>query len=251
MNSMKRLGVAAVLAVGAMLFASTPARAENWGAVQLTNTGDEPAAVGIVITFPSVTFSDFRTFELGVVRMDKTGNVPVILQAAQLPQVPGVALPDVSRLSLTLTDAPATSKPLDVQSTAGNKTAKTVTLSVSSEEGGHPADHAFDGSTKTRWCAGSDALAEWLRFDFDDPKAIGGMEADWEFPDKEYGYVIEGTVDGKAWKELAKTTNKAAERRTKLSGTYNSLRIKVTSLPEDKWASISEVRIFDNMGKAI
>lgn len=48
MIPMKRLGLVAVLAVGATLFASTPAQAkgEDWGTIQLTNVGDEPQASG-------------------------------------------------------------------------------------------------------------------------------------------------------------------------------------------------------------
>ena len=58
---------------------------------------------------PTDKWSDFHTFELGIVRVDKAGDTTVTLQAAQLPQVPGAALPDVSWLSLTPTNAPATS----------------------------------------------------------------------------------------------------------------------------------------------
>jgi len=55
MNPMKRLGLAALLAVGLTLLASTPARAkkpggeiggDTWGPIELTNVGDEPQASG-------------------------------------------------------------------------------------------------------------------------------------------------------------------------------------------------------------
>jgi hypothetical protein len=57
-------------------------------------------------------WSDFHTFELGVVQVGQGGDIPVKLQAAQLPQVPGAALPDVGWLSFTATKAPATSNPV-------------------------------------------------------------------------------------------------------------------------------------------
>jgi hypothetical protein len=57
-------------------------------------------------------WSDFHTFELGVVHVGKGGDTPVRLQAAQLPQVAGAALPDVSWLSLKPTNAAATSNPV-------------------------------------------------------------------------------------------------------------------------------------------
>jgi hypothetical protein len=59
MNPMKRLGLTLLLVVGVTLLASTPARAsenwrtggkpvpgQDWGTIQLTNIGDEPAATG-------------------------------------------------------------------------------------------------------------------------------------------------------------------------------------------------------------
>jgi hypothetical protein len=199
---------------------------------------------------PTLNWHDFRTFELGVVKLNKAGNVLVVLQGIQLPHTGG-ALPDVAWLSLTPTNVPATSKPLSAISALKNKPAKAFKVSASTVENGHPAELAFDGTTNTRWCASSDALNEWLCIDFNTPKTVGGMEIEWEFPNKEYGYTIEGSTDGKMWKELAKTRNTVAEKRTKLAGTYNSLRIKVTTLPDNKWASISEVRIFDNLGNAI
>ncbi len=49
MNLMKRLGLAALFAVGVTFFASTSAWAgsgEDWGTIELANIGDEPQASG-------------------------------------------------------------------------------------------------------------------------------------------------------------------------------------------------------------
>ncbi|HEY3761865.1 MAG TPA: hypothetical protein VGN23_08965 [Verrucomicrobiae bacterium] len=65
------------------------------------------------IIVPAVTTSnwqDFRTLELGIVQADKTGDLPITLQAAQVPSGKGAAMPDIAWLSLTLTNAPATAK---------------------------------------------------------------------------------------------------------------------------------------------
>ena len=67
----------------------------------------------ITLAEPSGSWSDFRTFELGIVNIDKTGTARIVLQAAQLPDVQGAALPDVFWLSLTPTNETATSKPLN------------------------------------------------------------------------------------------------------------------------------------------
>lgn len=59
---------------------------------------------------PSAAWTDYQTFQLGVIYIDKAGAVSVVLQAAQLPAVPQAALPDVAWLSLTPTDAPSMSE---------------------------------------------------------------------------------------------------------------------------------------------
>jgi hypothetical protein len=60
MNPMKRLGLAALLAVGVTLLASTPAQAkapkgEDWGTILLTNVGVQPLASGEA-TLTDVTY---------------------------------------------------------------------------------------------------------------------------------------------------------------------------------------------------
>jgi len=130
------------------------------------------------------------------------------------------------------------------------ESAKSITLTASSEETGNTPAKAFDDSMDSRWCASSDAVDEWLQLSFDKPKNVGSVEVNWEFPEEEYGYTIEGSADGKDWKELAKLKDTGA-KTTKVSGTFSALRVKVTSLPEGKWASITEVRLLDTDGKAI
>ena len=63
----------------------------------------------IVPVEPSGKWTDYRTFPLGVVSVDRAGDLPVVLQAAQLPEGIQTALPDVAWLSLTPTGEPATS----------------------------------------------------------------------------------------------------------------------------------------------
>jgi hypothetical protein len=53
-DPLKRLGIAALLAVGLTLFAKPPPQGEDWGAIQLVNTGAEPRAWGVA-TLNNVT----------------------------------------------------------------------------------------------------------------------------------------------------------------------------------------------------
>jgi hypothetical protein len=61
---------------------------------------------------PTNNWHDFRTFELGVVKMNRAGNILVVVQGLQLPHKTG-ALPDVAWLSFSPTNGPATSKPIN------------------------------------------------------------------------------------------------------------------------------------------
>jgi beta-galactosidase len=129
----------------------------------------------------------------------------------------------------------------------------TFSVSASSEESGkgNVAQNALDGDSNTRWCANGDSPQQWLRVDFNKAQNLGGAEIDWEDPSAEYGFAVEGSTDGKKWTELATGKNGAAEKRVKLSGSYASVRVKITSLPAGKWASIAEVRLFDAAGQPI
>lgn len=59
---------------------------------------------------PSEGWADYRAFPLGVVSVDKAGEHTIVLQAAQMPSKESSPMPDVAWLSLTPTDAPATSE---------------------------------------------------------------------------------------------------------------------------------------------
>ncbi len=65
------------------------------------------------IVAPAATTSawtEFKTFPLGVLSVERGGDLVVALQAAQMPQNASPAMPDVLWLLLTPSDAPATSE---------------------------------------------------------------------------------------------------------------------------------------------
>lgn len=59
---------------------------------------------------PSAGWTEYKTFPLGVVAVEKAGKQSVVLKAAQLPTAQRAAMPDIAWLSLTPTDGPATSE---------------------------------------------------------------------------------------------------------------------------------------------
>ena len=114
-----------------------------------------------------------------------------------------------------------------------------ITATASSEEvdKGNTAQMAVDGDPGTRWCAAGAGPNQWLQLDLGAAREVSRAEVAWEFPNLKYQFVIEGSADGKAWKPLP--------------GNVRFVRVRTTAIPNQKWASISEVRLFDAAGKQI
>jgi beta-galactosidase len=128
-----------------------------------------------------------------------------------------------------------------------------ISVTAASEEldKGNTAGLAFDGDPATRWCAAGAGLNQWLRLDFGRAQRLGGLEVDWEFSDLPYAFVVEGSDDGRAWKQLAAGTSPNGPKRLAFSAETRWLQIRPTSLPATKWASIAEIRLFDADGQPI
>jgi len=114
-----------------------------------------------------------------------------------------------------------------------------ITASASSEETdkGNTAQMAVDGDPATRWCAADANQSQWLQLDLGAPQQVSRADVAWEYPDLKYQFVTEGSADGKAWQPLPATAR--------------YVRIRTTAIPNQKWASIWEVRLFDGAGKEI
>ena len=110
-------------------------------------------------------------------------------------------------------------------------------LTASSEESGNSAEFAMDGDEVTRWCASGASTNQWLEMDLSDEQNVSRAVVWWEFPDLTYGFVIERSTDGYKW--------------TPLPGAARFVRVRTTSLPAGKWASIREVKLFDADDKEI
>jgi len=110
-------------------------------------------------------------------------------------------------------------------------------LNASSEESGNSADFAMDGDPSTRWCADGEGAKQWLSIQLDREYNLGHADVQWEFSDLQYGFAVERSSDSRTWQPLP--------------GPAKFVRIRVTSLPAGKWASIREVKLFDATGAEI
>jgi beta-galactosidase len=133
----------------------------------------------------------------------------------------------------------------------GDRWSITATASSEEHDKGNTADQALDGDADTRWCAAGPGRDQWLMLDLGRSVPLGGIEVDWEFPDLAYAFKVEGSDDGKAWRQLAVQPSQAGTKRLPLSAAARLVRITATGLPEDKWASIREVRLLAADGQPI
>jgi beta-galactosidase len=130
---------------------------------------------------------------------------------------------------------------------------RSIGVKASSEEAGrgNTAELALDGDLRTRWCASGGGLNEWLMLDLRSELPVEGIEVDWELPDRAYEFAVEWSNEGQAWNRLATGTSQDKDRRLKLSRSARFLRVRPLELPEGKWASIREVRLFGPEGRPV
>jgi putative membrane-bound dehydrogenase-like protein len=85
----------------------------------------------------------------------------------------------------------------------GNLAAGKPTKASSQETGKKNfAVGAVDGNLGTRWCAQGARSGEWWQVDLGAPKHVKSLRIHWEKSNAAYRYKIEGSADGKTWKDL-------------------------------------------------
>ncbi len=143
--------------------------------------------------------------------------------------------------SIVLTRADEARKDL-----ALNKPATAST--VESDE--HAAASANDGDGDTRWCATDGTAPQWWQVDLGEAKDLSGVQIKWEMDEQLYLYVVEGSVDGKAWTTLSDQTSdktpKTQVQDVKFDATgIRYVRIRITGGIDDQhWASIFDVKVW-------
>jgi beta-galactosidase len=128
-----------------------------------------------------------------------------------------------------------------------------VTASSEETDKGNTANMAFDGDSNTRWCAADGSMNQWLAVDFGKITPLGSVEIEWENT-LAYQYKVEVSDDRKSWKTVVdRTQNHDAAHLDKaaLDSTGRFVRVTVTGVPEEKWASICELRVLDPAGNRL
>lgn len=117
-----------------------------------------------------------------------------------------------------------------------------------SQQSENPSSKGNDGNTSTRWCAADDALNHWWTVDLGALYKISGSQVTWEKAGKLYKYKIEVSADNRNWTLKANRTNNTAAQQVQ-TDSYSAnaaryVRITVTGLASDSWASFSEFKVF-------
>lgn len=129
---------------------------------------------------------------------------------------------------------------------------KKATALTSQVSDGHKPENAIDGDLSTRWCANNDQTGNWWQVDLGQPEEIKGCRVTWEFGDRAYAYLIEGSADGKTWKKLVDATNSDNKPQVcehKFDATdVRFVKISIPGLSPGAWASFYE---FEVLGKEL
>lgn len=129
------------------------------------------------------------------------------------------------------------------------KTPEDATLikpTASSTQANQDSYLAFDGKVDTRWCADGGGFPEWLQLEFEKAHQVREIEIVWEFAEKNYGYRVEGSIDGKKWLLLLdKSKNNEKNKAEKLAEQPPVKFVRITGVgaPAGSWCSIREVKL--------
>ncbi len=119
-------------------------------------------------------------------------------------------------------------------------------VEASTQEAANTAANAADGSQASRWCAANGEADQWWRVDLGEPTALSGIGITFE-QYANYRFVIEVSDNDKDWTVAADHTDtiKVTRRRfVPLSSTARYVRVRYVALPENVWASHTEVEVY-------
>jgi alpha-L-fucosidase len=129
----------------------------------------------------------------------------------------------------------------------------TGVASADSSEANHPASHAIDGMTATRWCAANGATNHYWTLDLGSVRSLARFEVIWEYPTQAaglpYGYAVSISNDAETFTPAIdrSTTSDTMQIQTSdfpPSTRARHVRVTVSSLPPSTWASFFEARVF-------
>ncbi|HTW94916.1 MAG TPA: discoidin domain-containing protein [Tepidisphaeraceae bacterium] len=112
----------------------------------------------------------------------------------------------------------------------------------------HLASDADDGDPATRWCASSGTVPQWWQVDLQKPCNLSGAQITWEMDNRNYQYVVEGSVDGQNWQTLSDQSRTLCVWQTQQlkfqAAGIRYVRVRVVGLEPGSWASIADFKVF-------
>lgn len=136
-------------------------------------------------------------------------------------------------------------------SPSANNLALGKTASADSQESANPAANGNDENTSTRWCAADGNVNHWWKVDLGSTYSITGSEVTWEKSATNYQYKVEVSTDNTNWTLAAdKTANTSTDQTQSdsFSAAARYVRITVTGLAANSWASFYEFKVFGDSG---
>ena len=118
--------------------------------------------------------------------------------------------------------------------------------SAGSQQAENPASGGNDGNASTRWCADSGEFPQTWVVDLGKPYDLTGIKILWE-QSQAYGYKIDGSLDNQSWEQLVDQRNNTAVAQCSkeaISGKARYLKITVTNVSGNKWASLREFEAY-------
>jgi len=215
---------------------------------------DTPAAVAHPIV--QVIDNLDRVHKLGLIYELAVGPGKLLVCECNLEKLP--TQPEARQLLSSLTQYaasaefhPALELPFDqVKALFPVNIAAGKPATASSVQDAFTPDKANDGDEGTRWCAADASTGQWWQVDLGRPCHLSDCQILWENDGRVYRYIVEGSPDTQTWSTLSDQSQSKNKHRThdlKLtaSAPVRYIRIRVTGLEHNVWASIAEVQIFE------
>ncbi len=120
---------------------------------------------------------------------------------------------------------------------------------ASSEQPQNPISCGNDGNLATRWCASEGSSPQWWEVDLGGPAAITNTRVLWEHK-AAYQYVIAVSVDHVKWTTVVDQRGnfiQAAFNSNDFSANGRYVRIVITGLEPDSWASFCEFQVYGSL----
>ena len=120
---------------------------------------------------------------------------------------------------------------------------------TASSNNGYGPSRAVEGDTGTFWCASSGSFNQWLKVDLGASHTMTSIKQ--TFADNDgstFYYKLEGSTNDSSYTTIADHTSTGVGYSTtdNVSGSYRYVRMTVTNITNNHWASSKELEVYGN-----